>query len=83
MTGIGISVPETQSTSNTHTGYTFPNSWDLTSKTELIAWLRTSADRLIHRAKGEPDRRERDRLLRMAAAAVETAGWYASQGGAL
>ena len=79
MSGI-VSVPPTQPTSNTSELLKF--SWELQSKTEMAAWLQSNADRLIRRARAHPDRAERNRLMRMAAAAIETAGWYESNGGA-
>ena len=79
MSGI-VSVPPTQPTSNTPEPLKFP--WDIQSKSEMAAWLQSNADRLIVRAKRHPNRAERDRLLRMAAAAIETAGWYQNDGGA-
>jgi hypothetical protein len=78
MTGITVSVPPTQPTGNPSPTLQF--SWDIQSKTEMAAWLQSSADRLIVRARAHPDRSERDRLLRMAAAAIETAGWYQNDG---
>ena len=79
MSGI-VSVPPTQPTSNTSELLKF--SWELQSKTEMAAWLQSNADRLIRRARAHPDRAELNRLMRMAAAAIETAGWYESNGGA-
>ena len=80
MTGITVSVLPTQPTSNPSPTLQFSS--ELQSKTEMIAWLQASADRLIRRARAQTDRAERNRLMRMAAAALETAGWYQNGGGA-
>ena len=77
-----LSVPDTQPPCNTETILSPTFSWDCTSKQTLIAWLLASADRLDKGAdRSKFDRRERDRLLRMATAARETASWYANQNG--
>ncbi len=60
------------------------STWKIQAHDALIAWLVASAQRLDTRAECVHfDRREHDRLLRMATAARETAAWYAGlKGGA-